>query len=249
MAAVLRDQMKNGVAMGCTSAGVAGGGCREAAGAALSGRAGVLVVDVQGDFTTHKDGSLAVPGSDAAYVDAVRRSTRVLRDAGLPVYATQDWHPREHMSFYTNHPGAEPFQAVELDDGRTHMVWPPHCVQHTEGAELLVDRALLHRVVQKGTDPRHDSYSGFRDDGGADTGLDAALRKDGIRTLVVYGIATDYCVKATAIDARKAGYDVVVVAELCRGVAPDTSKAALDEMRAQGIRIADRFDPARLAGP
>ncbi len=235
--------------MGWTLAGVTAVSCSGADGAALAVPAGVIVVDVQGDFTSYKNGSLAVPGSDGAYVDAVRRATRVLHDAGLPIYATQDWHPREHMSFYTNHPGAEPFQPVELDDGRTHMVWPPHCVQHTEGAELLVDRALLHRVVQKGTDPRYDSYSGFRDDGGAHTEMDAALRKDGIRTLVVYGIATDYCVKATAIDARKAGYDVVVVAELCRGVAPDTSKAALDEMRAQGIRIADRFDPARLAGP
>ena len=229
-------------------AGVAAASCLGMVGAALAGQVGVIVVDVQGDFTTYKNGSLAVPGSDGAYVDAVRRATRTLHDAGLPVYATQDWHPRDHMSFYTNHPGAEPFQAIKLDDGRTQVMWPPHCVQGTDGSNILVDRALLRRVVRKGEDPKYDSYSGFRDDGGTDTEMDAVLRKDGIRTVVVYGIATDYCVKATAVDAKKAGYDVVVVGELCRGVAPDTSKAALDEMRAQGIRIVDRFDPAQLTG-
>ena len=229
-------------------AGVAAVSCLCMAGTAIAGQVGVIVVDVQGDFTTYRNGSLAVPGSDEAYVEQVRRATKALHDAGLPIYATQDWHPRNHMSFFMNHPGTKPFQAIKLEDGRTQVMWPPHCVQGTEGAKLLLDRGLFRRVVQKGKDPKYDSYSGFRDDGGTDTEMDRVLRSDGIRTVVVYGIATDYCVKATAIDAKKAGYDVVVIKELCRGVAPDTSKAALGEMRALGIRIVDRFDPAQIKG-
>ncbi|RLA99969.1 MAG: amidase, partial [Deltaproteobacteria bacterium] len=177
---------------------------------------GVIVVDVQGDFTEWKEGSLAVSGTDEAYVRQVEEATRKLRDAGFLIFATQDWHPPNHVSFYTNHPGKKPFEVIDVD-GRKQVLWPPHCVQGTEGARILVDNNLFRAVVQKGRDPRYDSYSGFQDDGGQKTEMDTILRLNGIETVVVYGIATDYCVKATALDAAKAGYKVIVVKELCRG--------------------------------
>jgi nicotinamidase/pyrazinamidase len=152
------------------------------------------------------------------------------------VFATQDWHPADHISFYTNHPGRKPFEVVDVRNSK-QVLWPPHCVQSTENAKLLLDEALFDAVVKKGKDRRYDSYSGFQDDGGARTELDDLLRNRGIRELIVYGIATDYCVKATALDAAKAGYTVAVLAGLSRGVAPDTTDKALQEMQANGIAI------------
>jgi len=208
---------------------------------------GVIVVDVQGDFTEWKEGSLAVSGTDEAYVRQVEEATRKLRDAGFFIFATQDWHPPNHVSFYTNHPGKKPFEVIDVD-GRKQVLWPPHCVQGTEGARILVDNNLFRAAVQKGRDPRYDSYSGFQDDGGQKTEMDTILRLNGIETVVVYGIATDYCVKATALDAAKAGYKVIVVKELCRGVAPDTIEKALKEMRSAGVLIVERLDIERIKG-
>ncbi len=205
------------------------------------GGLGVIVVDVQGDFTEWKKGSLAVSGTDEAYVHQVEEATRKLKDAGFLIFATQDWHPPDHISFYTNHPGKKPFEVIEID-GRKQVLWPPHCVQGTEGARILVDNNLFRAVVQKGRDPRYDSYSGFQDDGGQKTEMDTILKLNGIKKLVVYGIATDYCVRATALDAARAGYRVVVVKELCRGVAPDTIEEALKEMQDAGVVIMDRLD-------
>lgn len=208
---------------------------------------GVIVVDVQGDFTEWKAGSLAVSGTDEAYVRQVEMATRRLKEAGFLIFATQDWHPPNHISFYTNHPGKKPFEVIDLD-GRKQVLWPPHCVQGTEGAKILVDNNLFRAIVQKGRDPRYDSYSGFQDDGGQKTEMDTILRLNGIETVVVYGIATDYCVKATALDAVKAGYKVIVVEELCRGVAPDTIQKALKEMRSAGVLIMERLDIERIKG-
>ncbi len=202
----------------------------------------VIVVDVQGDFTTAHKGSLAVPNSDQAYLEQVGKATAELKKAGLPVYATQDWHPADHMSFASNQKDKKPFDTIKLDDGRTQVLWPAHCVQGTKGAEILVNPALITKVVRKGMNPKFDSYSGFMDDGGAKTELDATLKAAGVKTLIIYGIATDYCVKATALDGLKAGYKVVVVQDLCRGVADQTSKAAWEEMRDKRIEVWPSLD-------
>lgn len=220
-------------------------GLMAGAGAQAAGGLGVIVVDVQGDFTEWKEGSLAVPGTDEAYVRQVEEATRKLKDAGFLIFATQDWHPPDHISFYTNHPGKKPFEVIEID-GRKQVLWPPHCVQGTEGARILVDNSLFRAVVQKGRDPRYDSYSGFQDDGGQRTEMDTILKLNGIKKLVVYGIATDYCVRATALDAARAGYKVIVIKELCRGVAPDTIEKALKEMRDAGVVIMDRLDIEKI---
>ena len=201
-----------------------------------AGDVAVIVVDVQGDFTTAKKGSLAVPGTDDAFIAKVQKATEALKKKGLPVFATQDWHPKDHISFHTNHEGKKPFDTIQVS-GKTQVLWPPHCVQGTENANVLLDKNLFVAVVQKGKDKKFDSYSGFQDDGGAKTELNDLLKKSNIKEVIVYGIATDYCVKATAIDAADAGYKVTVIEGLCKGVAPDTTTKALEEMKAKGITV------------
>jgi nicotinamidase/pyrazinamidase len=194
-------------------------------------RTAVIVVDVQGDFTQLRQGSLAVDGTDQAYLDEVTAETRRLKALGLPVFATQDWHPSDHISFFTNHQGKSAFDTLDLGD-REQILWPPHCVQNSRNAEILVDNGLFEAVVKKGMDPEYDSYSGFFDDGGRSTGLDTLLRNRGIQRLIIYGLTTDYCARFTALDARSLGFEVDLVPALCRGVAEETTRAALDEMAA-----------------
>lgn len=202
---------------------------------------GVIVVDLQGDFTTLKKGSLAVEGTDQYYLDKVAAATKALREKGYPVFATQDWHPADHVSFYTSHKGKKAFDVIDVA-GKKQVLWPPHCVQKTKNAKLLLDNKMFVAVVQKGKDQKHDSYSGFQDDGGAQTELNPLLKKLGVQELIIYGLATDYCVKATALDAAKAGYEVTVIEGLSRGVAPDTTAMALDEMKQMGVIISPQID-------
>jgi len=150
---------------------------------------GVIVVDVQGDFTTLKNGSLAVPGTDKAFVEKVQKATEDLKKKGLLIFATQDWHPKDHISFCTNHEGKKPFDVIKIKD-KDQVLWPPHCVQGTENAGCLLEGSLFSSVVKKGQDKNFDSYSGFQDDGGAKTELDDILKKSGVKELIVYGIAT-----------------------------------------------------------
>ena len=197
---------------------------------------GIIVVDVQADFTELKSGSLAIPGTDAQYIDAVQRSTQQFLKQGFRIYFTQDWHPADHMSFYTNHPGTEPSQIIEIG-GRPQVMWPPHCVQRTPGAEIIVTVDASAKIVRKGMDSRYDSYSGFADDGGHKTEMDDLLRRDSIQKLIIYGLAADYCVKATVLDAFERGYQVEVALDLCRGVSPETTESAIQEMKASGAII------------
>ena len=202
---------------------------------------GVVVVDIQGDFTKLKNGSLAVEGTDEAYIKTIEENTKKLKGAGFFIFATQDWHPKDHASFFTNHPGKKAFDVIKLNN-RDQVLWPPHCVQKTPGAEVLSDKKLFKAVVKKGMDPQYDSYSGFQDDGGKKTEMDKLLKKDKIKKVVVYGIATDYCVRATALDAVAAGYKVFMIKNLSRGVAPDTSQKAIEEMKAKGVVVLDDLD-------
>jgi nicotinamidase/pyrazinamidase len=206
---------------------------------------GVIVVDIQGDFTKLKNGSLAVDGTDEAYIKAAEENTKRLKEAGFPIYATQDWHPANHASFFTNHKGKKAFDVIKLH-GKDQVLWPPHCVQKTPGAEILLDKKLFTAIVKKGMDPKYDSYSGFQDDGGKKTNMEKLLKKDHIKKVVIYGIATDYCVRATALDAVAAGYKVVMIKNLSRGVAPDTSQRAMDEMKVKGIVILDNLDLEKI---
>ena len=202
---------------------------------------GAIVTDVQGCFTTWKTGSLAVPGSDEAYVKSVEAATQRLKEEGFFMVATQDWHPPDHVSFASNHPGKSPFDTVQIN-GRAQVLWPVHCVQGTEDAKLLIDNTLFEAVVRKAQNPQFDSYSAFKDDRGIKTELEAILHEHGVTSTVIYGIATDYCVRATAIDLVLAGFRVVAVEQLCRGVMPETSAQALELMQAEGVRIIKDFN-------
>jgi len=208
---------------------------------------GVIVGDIQGDFTEWKKGSLAVPNTGEDFVKRAQDAATALYKAGFPLFGVQDWHPSDHISFYTNHPGKRPLETIEID-GRTQVLWPPHCVQGTENARILVDNNLFLAIVQKGRDKQYDSYSAFQDDGGHKTEMESILRQNNIEKIVLYGIATDYCVRATALDAVRTGLQVIVIEELCRGVAPESSQEALEEMKGAGAVILETFDIAKLSG-
>ena len=200
-----------------------------------SSHTALILVDLQNDFLP--GGALAVPGGDAVILPA----NHLQRQFDL-IVATQDWHPPDHVSFAANHPGKKPGDVIEVD-GLSQVLWPIHCVQNTPGAELAaaLDRSRIAHVIQKGTDPGVDSYSGFFDNGRRHaTGLDDFLRGRGVSKVYLAGLATDYCVKFTALDARWLGYEVHLLVEACRGInaaAGDVQKA-IDEMCAAGISVA-----------
>ena len=208
-------------------------------------RIAVIVVDVQRDFTQLASGSLAVEGTDQEYIDKVREGTEMLRRAGFPIIATQDWHPADHISFYTRHGGKKALDVITVR-GQQQVLWPPHCVQGTEGATLLLNENLFTASVKTGADRDFESYSGFKDDGGHETPLHPLLQERGITRLVIYGIATDYCVRATALDALDLGYQVILIKNLSRGVDRETSKTALDEMARSGIVLLDEIDLKKI---
>jgi nicotinamidase/pyrazinamidase len=194
----------------------------------------LIVVDVQNDFLP--GGALPVPDGDAV----IPVANRVLPAFELAV-ATQDWHPPDHGSFAVNHPGRQPGEAVELA-GLSQVLWPVHCVQGTPGAELAaaLDRGRIQHVFQKGVDPQVDSYSGFFDNARRRaTGLADWLRQRGVEELYVLGLATDYCVKYTALDACELGLRTRLIVDGCRGVELKRGdvQRALEEMRSAGVEM------------
>ena len=199
----------------------------------------VLVVDIQADFHPNfGNGSLAVPGTDKDYIDLVSSRTEEYRNQGLPIVATRDYHPPDHVSFFTSHPGAQPFQLIGLGD-REQLLWPPHCVQGTPGVEILLPPETITSIISKGDDAEYDSYSAFRDDAGRDTGLHDLLRVLGARNLILYGLTTDYCIRYTTLHALEVGFTVQVILGLSRGVSPDTSQAAVEEIKARGATVVE----------
>lgn len=194
----------------------------------------LLLIDIQNDFLP--GGALAVPGAD----ELVPVVNALLPDFDL-VVATQDWHPPDHGSFAANHPGRDVFETIDLD-GLPQTLWPVHCVRNTGGALFApaLETRRIARVFPKGTNPRIDSYSGFHDNGHRNsTGLGDWLRAQGVKRLSVAGVATDYCVKFTVLDALAEGFAVDLLARACRGVdlTPGDSERALEEMRAAGAMI------------
>ena len=198
----------------------------------------VIVTDIQGDFTELKHGSLAVKGTDQRFLDRVLTATKMLKEKGVAIFATQDWHPSNHISFFTTYPGKKAFEVISRN-GKEQILWPPHCVQSSEGAKILLDKKLFDAIVHKGTELEFESYSGFHDDGGNQTPLHRILQAGGIERVILYGIATDYCVRATSLDALALGYQVVMVKDLSRGVAPETTNHALEEMKQRGVIVID----------
>ncbi len=194
----------------------------------------LILVDLQNDFLP--GGALAVPHGD----EVIPVANRVQRAFEL-VVATQDWHPADHGSFAARHPGRKPGELAQLG-GLPQVLWPTHCVQDSVGAALApaLDTTRLTRVFPKGTDATIDSYSGFFDNGHRKaTGLGDFLRDRGVTDVYLLGLATDYCVKATALDAVRLGFTTHLILDGCRGVnlSPGDTTRAVDEMRAAGVLI------------
>lgn len=194
----------------------------------------LIVIDVQNDFCP--GGALAVAEGDAV----VAPINAMMDDFAVKVL-TQDWHPADHASFAANHPGAAPFSMVEMPYG-PQVLWPTHCVQGSPGAAfhpaLRTDPADL--VIRKGFRAAIDSYSAFfENDRVTPTGLDGYLRARGVTQLTLAGLATDFCVAYSALDAAQLGYRVTVRLDACRAIDLDGSlAAALEQMRAAGVTLA-----------
>ena len=200
------------------------------------GKRALILVDLQNDFCP--GGALEVKRGD----EVIDVANRLARHFDL-VVATQDWHPRDHGSFAANHPDRQPYEVIDLH-GLPQVLWPVHCVADTPGADFhpRLDRARVRKVFPKGVDPTIDSYSGFHDNGRRrSTGLGEWLRGEGVDTVYVLGLATDYCVKFTALDARKDGFATFLVEDGCRGVdlAPGDSDRAIEELRAAEVVVID----------
>jgi len=193
----------------------------------------LVIADIQNDFCP--GGALAVPEGDRV-IPVVNR----LQPHFELVVALQDWHPPNHGSFAASHEGRTPGDVIELD-GLEQVLWPVHCVQNTFGAAFHrdLDQARFARVFQKGTDPNIDSYSGFFDNGHRKaTGLGDYLKEQRVSDVYVCGLATDYCVKLTALDALSLGFATYLIEDACRGVnlKPDDVLQAIEQMRRQGVR-------------
>ena len=194
----------------------------------------LIVIDIQNDFCP--GGALAVAGGDTI----LPQVNAMLGDFGVRVL-TQDWHPADHMSFATNHPGAVPFSMTAMPYG-PQVLWPTHCVQGTDGAAfhpgLRTDPADL--VIRKGFRAAIDSYSAFfENDHATPTGLDGYLRARGVSAVTLVGLATDYCVAYSALDAARLGHAVTVRLSACRAIDLNGSLAmALGRMRDAGVTLA-----------
>jgi nicotinamidase/pyrazinamidase len=198
----------------------------------VSGDDALLVIDVQNDFCP--GGALAVAQGDQI-VPLVNRLARRFRHVVL----TQDWHPRGHVSFASSHPGRKPYETITLPYGE-QVLWPDHCVPGTPGAEFhpALDTRPASLIVRKGHDPAIDSYSAlYENDHRTSTGLAGYLRERGLRRLFLAGLATDFCVQYSALDARREGFDVHVVEDAVRGIDLQGSLArAWQAMEAAGVR-------------
>lgn len=187
----------------------------------------LIIVDVQNDFLP--GGALPVRGGNIVIprINAAQERFEI-------IVATQDWHPRNHCSFAVNHPGHSVGDEI-LIKGVEQRLWPVHCVQDTRGAEFAteLDRNRWEQVFQKGTDPEIDSYSGFFDNGRRkSTGLGEYLRERGVSDVYIAGLATDYCVKYTALDALQLGFKTHLLVDACRGInqEPGDVDAAIQEV-------------------
>lgn len=199
----------------------------------------LILVDIQNDFIP--GGALAVPEGDAV----INVANRAMKHFDL-VIATQDWHPFDHASFASQHPGCQPGDLVDVA-GLSQVLWPDHCVMDTKGSEFVKGLHVenITKVFHKGVDKQVDSYSGFFDnDQRNDTGLGGYLKELGVDEVTLMGLATDYCVKFTALDARKLGFRTKLIKEGVRGVELNRGDCenALKEMQKAGVEIISIHD-------
>jgi nicotinamidase/pyrazinamidase len=198
-----------------------------------SSRSALLVIDVQNDFTP--GGQLAVPEGDLI-VPLINRLARQFTQ----VVVAQDWHPTGHASFASSHPGHQPYDVIQLPYGE-QTLWPDHCVQSTPGAEFHRELDLPHAqlIIRKGCNPDIDSYSAFLEaDRRTTTGLSGYLKEREIDTVYMVGLALDFCVMFSALDARAAGFNTYVVMDACRAIDLNGSlAAAIERMQSAGVGL------------
>jgi len=213
------------------------------------GRTALVLVDIQPDFLP--GGALAVGDGDAILAP-VRRL--VERDPFALYVATQDWHPRAHVSFASSHPGRTALETVEVH-GHPQTLWPDHCVQGTRGADLhpAIPWERVSAIIRKGTERDTDSYSGFRNNWNAagerpPTGLAGYLRERGVEQLFVCGLARDFCVKWSAEDAAAAGFRTIVLWDLTRAVDPAADARVREDLERAGVTVASSEQALSAAG-
>jgi len=198
----------------------------------------LLVIDVQNDFCA--GGALAVPGGDEVIAPIHRIAPRFEH-----IVLTQDWHPSNHFSFATSHRGKQPYDSIELDYG-TQTLWPAHCVQGTHGAEFHPALGLTQAelILRKGFRPQIDSYSAFfENDRTTPTGLAGYLKERGLTRVFLAGLAYDYCVGYSALDARRLGLPAFVLRDACRAIDLNGSVAAIEgEFAKEGVGMLESFE-------
>jgi nicotinamidase/pyrazinamidase len=200
----------------------------------MSNKKALIMIDLQNDFCP--GGSLAVSGGG----EIIPLANQLQQYFDL-IVATQDWHPHDHMSFASNHAGSGVGDVITVDNMQ-QILWPIHCVQDTNGAEFHSDLDLqrVTKIFHKGVDKKIDSYSGFFDNAHLrSTGLGEYLREQNVKDVYIMGLAIDYCVKYSALDAIKLGFNVYVILDACRGVGlkPDDIAESLGEMQRAGVRL------------
>ena len=204
----------------------------------------LLLVDLQNDFLP--GGAFPVPQADA-----ILPLANLLPGAFKLIVATQEWHPANHVSFAANHPGRKPGDVVLLRK-LPQILRPVHCVQNTRGAQLAPGLMLgrINKVFRKGADPNIDSYSAFFDNGHLQaTGLHEYLKDKGVTAVYVMGVATDYCVQFTALDAVDLGFKTFLIHDACRGInlKPDDVKIALEDLKRAGVTFVQSHELLDLA--
>jgi nicotinamidase/pyrazinamidase len=199
-----------------------------------------VVVDVQNDFCP--GGALAVTGGDEV-IEAIHRAARIFEH----IILTQDWHPREHSSFASAHPGRKPFDTIELPHG-THTLWPDHCVQGTAGAEFHPSLSLpqAELILRKGFRPGIDSYSAFfENDHVTPTGLAGYLRERELERVFLAGLAYDFCVGFSALDAQRLGFPATILRNGSRAIDADGSVARIErKFEKAGVRLVEGHELA-----
>ena len=205
--------------------------------------AALIMIDLQNDFCS--GGSLAVPDGDRV----IPLANELQKQFDL-VIATKDWHPRDHTSFADNHSSQDVGDLITIDT-LSQVLWPVHCVQETHGAEFhpALDTLRIKKIIYKGTDKKIDSYSAFFDNAHQrSTGLADYLYEQNINCIYVMGLATDYCVRYSCLDALQLGFDVYFIQDACRGVELNKGDiaCAINEMKVQGVSSVWREDVLRL---
>ncbi|MHA1264709.1 MAG: bifunctional nicotinamidase/pyrazinamidase [Candidatus Helarchaeota archaeon] len=198
----------------------------------------LIIVDIQNDFLP--GGALAVANGDEI-IETVNKISAIFHKRNLKIVLTQDWHPPHHASFASNHPGKEPFEEFSAE-GIGPILWPDHCIQGKKGAEFssLLNTETADAIIRKGVHPEVDSYSAFlENDKKTETGLAGYLKSLNIKRIFLCGLALDYCVYFSAMDAKKMGFEVYVILDLTKGIddPPESIATSLETMTKEGIKF------------